>query len=294
LAQIQATLVVEKLRRAMPDQPFAIVPVRTQGDADQKSSLKILGGAGVFVKELEAALQRREIDLAVHSAKDLPSVLPDEFILAAVPQRDTVEDVLISSLGATLEQLPAGARLATGSPRRRALVLSQRPDLNLVDIRGNVDTRLRKLHEGQFEALILARAALIRLGLENEITEILSPKLFVPAPGQGVLAIESRSGDSFMLDVAAKIDSSRDRACLMAERRFLAVLEAGCSTPIGAWARWEMGQLTMDAVILDLEGRKALRASGQTSRSEEAEILGENLAQELLSCGAEELIHRGD
>lgn len=293
LAQIQAALVVEKMRRAAPDQAFAMVPVRTQGDTDQKSSLRYLGGTGVFVKELEAALQRGEIDLAIHSAKDLPSATPDEFILAAVPRRDAVEDVLISASSRTLKQLPAGARLATGSPRRCALILFQRPDLNLIDIRGNVDTRLRKLRDGQFDALILARAGLMRLGLENEITEILPPEVFVPAAGQGALAIECRSNDSPAIQIAGKIDSALDHACLTAERSLLAALGAGCSIPVGAWARWEDGRLIMNAVILDVEGRSALRATGGVDRPVEADALGQTLARDLLAQGAKEIM-RGE
>jgi len=293
LAKIQAASVAEKLRQAVPEQAFTMVAVHTQGDIDQKSTLGELGGTGVFVKELEAALQRGEIDLAVHSAKDMPSALPDEFILAAVPRRDAVEDVLISPSGRTLKRLPAGARLATGSPRRRALVLSQRPDLNLVDIRGNVDTRLQKLHAGQFDALILARAGLMRLGLEDVITEILPPEVFVPAAGQGTLAIECRSNDSPAIQIAGKIDSARDHACLMAERSLLAALGAGCSIPVGAWARWEDGRLIMDAVILDAEGRSALRATGCVDHAAEAAALGQTLAQDLLAQGAMEIM-RGE
>ena len=293
LAQIQAALVVEKLRRAAPDQAFTVVPVRTQGDTDQKSSLRDLGGTGVFVKELEAALQHGEIDLAVHSAKDLPAVLSADFTLAAVPLRSQVEDVLVSRCGKGLRDLPPAAKIATGSPRRRALVLSQRPDFNLVDIRGNVDTRMRKLREGQFDALILARAGMERLGLAGEITEMLPPQIFVPAPGQGALAIECRSNDSFSIQLTRHIDSAPDHACLMAERSLLAVLGAGCSIPVGAWARWEDGRLTMNAVILDAEGRSALRATGSVDHPAKADALGQTLAQDLLAQGAMEIM-RGE
>jgi len=294
LSVTQAGSVIKMLQNAAPEFAFELITIKTAGDVDQGTSMTAMGGQGVFVKELEAALSRGEIDLAVHSAKDLPSNMLKGFVLAAVPERAPAEDALISSQGWGLKDLPIGAKLATGSPRRRALVKTFRPDIQLVDIRGNVDTRLRKLRDGEFEAIILARAGLIRLGLDDHIAEVLPPEDFTPAPGQGALVLEARAGDGEIIEIASRVDSHRDHACLRAERSLLAALQAGCSIPVGGWARWNRDSLRMDAVVLDTDGRTALRSSGKVSSAEEAEELGKTLAQDLIARGARELFSHGN
>ena len=250
-----------------------------------------MGGGGVFVKELETALLEGEIDLAVHSAKDLPARLANDFILAAVPERAMVEDVFISRKWDNLEGLPPGATVATGSPRRRAMVKMIRPDLQIIDVRGNIDTRLRKLDDGDFDALILAGAGIMRLGLSEHITQVLPPNRFIPAPGQGALAVEilsERKND--VGEIAAGIDSSIGHACLLSERRFLETLGAGCSVPVGGWARMVEGKIRLDAVVFDLEGGHSLHAGVEVYSIEKARELGETAAMELLNKGAGELL----
>jgi hydroxymethylbilane synthase len=281
---------MDLLQTAEPDRKFTLQAIRTEGDIKRSASLMEIGGRGVFVKELESALQEKAVDIAVHSAKDLPSSLPDGLTLAAVPQRGPVEDVLVSIYHLTLPELPPRLTVATGSPRRKALVRMFRPDLKVVEIRGNVDTRLRKLKECLFDAIILARAGLARLGLERHICQILPPDEFVPAPGQGALVLEVREEDTEVMRVVAKINSARDFACLKAERSLLQRLNAGCSVPVGAWARWSEDGLILNAVVLEPEGRRAIRSSGMTTELQDALELGEKVAEDLLVQGAGELI----
>ena len=290
LSIAQANSVLEILRSAAPEGSFTLEIIKTKGDIDQRSSLAAAGGTGIFVKELESALSRGDIDLAVHSAKDMPSKLPEGFVIAAVSERGPVEDAFISVNGLGLKDQLPGARIATGSPRRRALVRLFKSDVKLVDVRGNVDTRLRKLKQGQFDALILALAGLQRLGLQYHVTQIFPPEEFLPAPGQGALALEARADDKAIIEIAAKIDSKPDHAALTAERGFLAELRVGCSIPVGAWARWEKGKLRMDAAVIDDEGRKQLKAAATVATPDEAEDLGRILARDLLEQGAAELL----
>lgn len=293
LAVAQAGAVIEKLRGVAAEYDFELVTIKTSGDRDQRSSLSEMGGRGAFVKELETALADGRIDMAVHSAKDLPSTLPEGFILAAVPERAAVEDVLISATGAGLTELLPGARLATGSPRRKALAKAYVPHIEIVPVRGNVDTRLRKLREGQFEAIILARAGLVRLGLDYHIVQVLSPEDFVPAPGQGALAVEVRADNDGILDMAQRIDSPQNHAAVRAERSLLAALQAGCSVPVGGWARQRGGKLRMDAVVLGVDGHPVYRSTGEVNRVEDAEELGRLVAEDLLRKGAKELLENG-
>ncbi len=293
LSLAQTREVIELLSAAASDYRFELVIITTTGDLDKNSSLASIGGTGVFVKELEAALSRGEIDLAVHSAKDLPAILPDGFSIAAVPDRAPVEDVLISKDGQPLRELPQGARIATGSPRRIALARMVRPDLRFVEVRGNVDTRLRKLDEGQFDAIILARAGLVRLNLEHRITQILSPDEFLPAPGQGALAVECRMDDETVMNIAGKINSEQASATLKAERSMLGALKAGCSVPVGGRATIEAdGRLKLDAIVLDHQGGNAIRVSIEAETIKRAESLGKAVAEKLIMRGAVELLSK--
>jgi len=291
LSLAQANWVLDKLTEAHLDKQFQLKVIKTGGDTDQKTPLTEIGGTGVFVKELERALRRGEIDFAVHSAKDLPAELEDEFKLSAVPQRASVEDALVSRNGVMLRNLPAGAKVATGSPRRRAQMRRIRWDLVLVDVRGNVDTRLRKLDEGQFDAIILARAGLERLGLGDYISEVLSIDSFLPTPGQGFLAVETLRDNSEATSVAANISSDELGAALAAERALLKGLQAGCSIPVGGWARWIDNKLIMDAVVLSLDGSREIRASMECSSISEASELGRKVAEKLIQKGAREILN---
>ncbi|TKJ36826.1 hydroxymethylbilane synthase [candidate division LCP-89 bacterium B3_LCP] len=293
LSLAQAGAVLEKLKAVSPEVQFELFPIKTQGDHDRQTPLAGFEGRGVFIKELESALSDGRIDIAVHSAKDMPSVLDEAYCIAAVPERAPVEDVLISKDNIELGSLPPGTKLATGSPRRRALVKMMAPAAEFVDVRGNIDTRLRKLHEGEFDAIILARAGLLRLGLEDHITQVLSPYEFIPASGQGALALEVRKDDNNIMEIARKIDSRMDHTALNAERVLLSTLQAGCSLPIGGWARWEDSSLKMDAVVLDIEGRNAIRSSGEVKSADDAEILGRRIAKNLISQGAKDLLRDG-
>ena len=278
------------MKSVAPDYTFSLEIIKTIGDIDQHSSLSSLGGTGIFVKEIEKRLTSGDIDMAVHSAKDLPSELSEQFCLAAIPKRGPVEDVLVSRLNKRLDQFSPGEKIATGSPRRRALVKSFNPQPTIVEVRGNVDTRLRKLADGEYDGIILAKAGLIRLGLEARITQILPPETFIPAAGQGALAVETCSDNEEIIDVVSKIDSKPDHQAVAAERRFLQTLRAGCSTPVGAWARWENRHLKMNTIILDPEGGRILRATDSIYEGNDVATLGEKLAEYLLSLGARELL----
>jgi hydroxymethylbilane synthase len=283
LALAQTQEVLEQLKACHPAVEFVTKVIRTSGDRGQIREI------GAFVKELEDALQRGEIDLAVHSLKDLPTQLPGGLVIAAVPRRADSRDVLISRDGLTLKALPQGARLGTGSPRRMAQLLALRGDLEIVSIRGNVDTRLRKLKAGEVDALVLAAAGLERLGLINRINELLSLETMLPAVGQGALAVEVRADDGFALELVKALDHPETRAAVTAERAFLQALGGGCRVPIAAHGRIENGELVLDGLVAGPDARKILkdRLSGSP---DEAETQGRELAERLLAAGAAELL----
>ncbi len=265
-----------------------MIHVSTQGDVSARP-LGAIGGQGVFTKELQRALLDDAIDLAVHSLKDLPTERVPGLRLAAVPERESTRDALICRAVDSFEALPPGARIGTGSIRRRAQLLHARPDLEILEIRGNVDTRLRKLDEEQYDAIVLAEAGLRRLGLARRITQILSPELMLSAVGQGALGIEAREGDAPALEILARLDDAPTHAAVLAERTLLSALRAGCLAPVGAWARVADGRLQLDAVVLSHDGRHRISVS-RAGRGEEAESLGAQAAADLLGQGAEQLI----
>jgi hydroxymethylbilane synthase len=265
-----------------------IVTIRTEGDRLAEARLAAVGGKGLFVREIEEALLRREVDIAVHSLKDLPAEPPAGLVLAAFPPREDPRDVLAARVPATLEDLKPGAVVGTSSPRRRALLLSLRPDLSIEPIRGNVDTRLRKLAGGGFDAIVLAAAGLRRLGLTPEHCRPLDPDTFVPAVGQGIVAIEARADDAGTLRRLQALDDAPTRPCALAERAYLARLGASCNTPMAAHARLDHGTLHMAAVVASEDGRQILRARASAPAAE-AERLGRELADTLLAQGAAEI-----
>ena len=263
-----------------------IVGVTTLGDVS-RAQLTQIGGTGVFVGALREALLAGEVDLAVHSLKDLPAAPAAGIALAAVPPRDDPRDALIARDGVKLADLPAGASIGTGSLRRAAQLLALRPDVRCVPIRGNAGTRLQKVTDGELDAVVLACAGLTRIGSAGAITQVLEPDEMLPAPGQGSLAVECRDGDLALAGLLAAISDAPSMAAALAERGLLQGLAAGCSAPVGGYAAGT-GPLLMRAVVLSADGRQALRVQG-TAPAPEADRLGHDLAAELLSLGAADL-----
>ena len=262
-----------------------IVVIRTEGDRRAEARLAAIGGKGLFVREIEQALLRREADVAVHSLKDLPAELPAGLTLPVFPEREDPRDVLVTREPATLDGLPHGAVIGTSSPRRRALLLALRPDVVVTPMRGNVDTRLGKLASGEWSAVVLASAGLRRLGLAPRHVTPLDPDVFVPAIGQGVLAVQARDDDVATLAALRPLDHAATRACALAERAFLARLGASCVTPMGAHARDVNGRVVMDAVVASEDGGRVLRDRAEGSAAD-AEVLGRRVADALLARGA--------
>lgn len=287
LARWQADWVAGELR-ALGCQVM-LVPLSTRGDQERAAPLGAIGGQGVFTKELQRALLDDEIDLAVHSLKDLPTDVVDGLDLAAVPPRASSADVLVARRARSLDELPRRAKVGTGSLRRRAQLWYVRPDLELLEIRGNVDTRLRKLGEGQYDALVLAQAGLERLGLTGQITQVLPDELMLPAVGQGALGIEIRSADTELRQTLAPLDAPYTRAAVTAERAMLAALRAGCLAPVGAKAEVLADELRLRGVVLSGDGERRLFAE-RCGPPHNASSLGCQLAEDLLLQGADELI----
>jgi hydroxymethylbilane synthase len=289
LALWQAQYVAEKLRPLAGRRGVEVVEIVTAGDAVREVPLAQIGGEGLFTKEIQRALLDGRVDVAVHSLKDLPTVPAAGLDLAAVPVRGPAGDAFVSRRHRHFSALPRGATLATSSPRRRAQVLFRRPDLRLVDIRGNVETRLRKLDDQELDALILAEAGLERLGLGDAITEVLDPAWMLPAVGQGALGLECRAGDQPTLDLLKHLDDPGTRSAVTAERSLLRALGGGCQVPVGAASEVAGGNLRLRGVVVQPDGRR--RVEGKVSGpSDAAEDLGRLLARDLLAQGAEELL----
>ena len=288
LAIAQSEWVASKLRKAYPDVEIEIVPIVTGGDRSQatETPLSSYSEKGIFAKEIEQALLADEIDLAVHSMKDLAATLPSGLVIAAVPQRVDVRDVLV---GVKLADLPSGARVGTGSARRRALLSQLRPDLQLLEIRGNIDTRIAKLKNGGYDSIVLAAAGLLRLGHASVIAEYMDPYSFVPDPGQGALAIQARDDDLSTLTLCEGLNDPAEFTCVRAERAFLRALGGGCTSPVGAWARLITGKTNGGSTGLAITGMRANNV-GQIVRStisgdsSEPEELGSRLA-DLVAAG---------
>lgn len=262
-----------------------IIIIKTTGDKLQQAPFAQIGGKGVFIKELEEALLEEAVDLAVHSVKDIPTEVPSRLCFPAVCRRADVRDCLVSANGTTLATLRRGARVGTSSLRRQSQLRHVRPDLDVREMRGNVDTRLRKVDSGEYEAVMLAKAGLDRLGLSGRITEIMEPESFLPAVGQGAIALEARLRDEDLGETLGVLDDPPTRQAIMAERALLAALEGGCQVPLGAWARVERGELVMDAVVCSADGRQQVRQRG-AANPERARELGQQVAQMLIDAGA--------
>jgi hydroxymethylbilane synthase len=297
LARWQADWVAGRLRALHPGLVVALVEIKTQGDRDRNTPLAAIGGQGLFTKEIQRALLVGDVEIAVHSLKDLPTDGPEALTLGAVPPREDMADALIAPIHRTLDALPAGARVGTGSLRRRAQLLFLRPDLNVVAIRGNVQTRLNQATGGTLDAVILAEAGLRRLGLELQITERLGPPRFLPAVGQGALGIECRADDAATRALLAPLDDPDTRRAVLAERRTLAELEGGCMIPMAAWGHAtadtdaDVGGLTLDAAVFDPDGRERVFAS-LTGPPDAPDDLGFRVALALRQQGADRLLGR--
>lgn len=291
LARTQSEGVARRLEE-LSGRAVQLVTVRTEGDRVQDRPLAELGGVGVFTRELDRALREGEVDIAVHSLKDLPTVAADGTVVAAVPEREDPRDVLIGPRDAgnvTLSSLPPGARVGTGSLRRRALALAYRPDLSVAGIRGNLDTRLGKVDAGDYDAVVVAAAGVRRLGWIDRIHEYMDPAAWLPAPGQGALAVVVRAEDSETLTRVRALDDATSRAATAAERAVMHALEAGCQLPVGARGLSYPGGIRLRAIVASPDGRRVVRAE-ETGTGDAPEALGERVAQRLLDRGADAIL----
>lgn len=291
LALTQARWVIGRLRERWPDLDVREKVIATRGDRVQDRPLAAIGEKGVFVREIEAALAAGEIDAAVHSLKDLPAALPRGFCLAAVPEGEDPRDCLVAPAFGCLDALPQCATVGTGSPRRQAQIRALRPDLRVRDIRGNVDTRLRKVREGDYDAAVLACAGLLRLGLGSAISQRFSPEEMTPAIGQGVLAIEARADDQTVIERLLPLDDAATRAGITAERALARELGAGCSVPLGAHARvtQDGSAIRLTAALCDPTGETIIRKEA-VGPAEDPDALGIAAARMLLDAGGAELL----
>jgi hydroxymethylbilane synthase len=291
LALWQAEHVAALLRRAHAGLEVELVPIVTQGDRIQDRTLATIGGKGLFIKELEVALEEQRADLAVHSMKDLPGDLPEGLTIAAVLERADARDALLTAKATRLDDLPRGARVGTSSLRRQAQLLAVRPDLHIETLRGNVDTRLRRLDGGEMDAIVLACAGLIRLGLESRITERLDPKISLPAVAQGVIGIECRSTDARTLKMVTVLNHQATRIVTDAERAFAHRLGGSCQSPIAAHAEIQGKRLILDGLVAEPDGSRLLRDTLSGSVDDPA-ALGGLLAEQILAAGAGALLER--
>lgn len=289
LALWQAEHIRARLQELHPDLTVELVKFVTQGDKILDTPLAKIGGKGLFVKELEAALLDGRADLAVHSMKDVPMALPEGLTLAVICEREDPLDAFVSNTFEKFADLPQGARVGTSSLRRKSQILKQRPDLQIIDLRGNVGTRLSKLDDGQYDAIILASAGLKRLGLENRIRHTIEPNVSLPAVGQGALGLECRADDQEVLALIQPLLHIETDVCVRAERAFNAYLEGGCQVPIAGYATLQDGKIHIEGRVGSPDGQTLLRAE-MTDEAHNAQQLGENLARNLLEQGAGDLL----
>ncbi len=289
LALWQAEHVAARLRAAHPGVDVVLLPMSTKGDQILDRSLAAIGGKGLFIKELEIALEERRADLAVHSMKDVPADLPAQFTIGAILERADPRDALVAPRAGTLEALPSGARVGTSSLRRRAQLLAARPDLRIEALRGNLNTRVRRLDEGSLDAIVLACAGLARLGWEQRIAARLPLEVSLPAVGQGAIGVECRADDTTILARLAALEHPPTRVAVDAERAFSRRLGGGCQSPVAAHATLDGGRLGLRGLVASTDGRRVLR-DGLSGTADAAAALGEALAQRMLAAGARELL----
>ena len=291
LALLQTELVVQRLRECYHDLEFHVKRIKTSGDRDRTTSLAEIGGQGIFTKELEEALLSGEIDMAVHSLKDMPTELSSEFKLAAVGMRIDARDAFLSRSGKPLSELPEGACVGTGSERRAVQLRVFRPDIQIRPLRGNIDTRLSKLYSGELEGIIVAAAAMLRMGWGDRITEYLPIELFLPSVGQGALAVEIRAFDQELSGLLSVVNDEPTWQSVQAERAFLSALGGGCRAPIAALGTVADNSLHLEGMVASSDGSRTLRAA-EDGAPADPEKIGKLLAEKLLSLGARELITR--
>lgn len=291
LALWQANWVRGALSERFPDLRVELLVVKTKGDKILDVALAKVGGKGLFVKEIEEALISGRIDLAVHSMKDMPAAIPEELCIGAVPKRENPLDVLITRNGGGLSALPEGARVGTSSLRRTAQLRGRRPDLEIRTLRGNLDTRLRKLAEGDLDAIVLAAAGMLRMGLAGQVSEYLCADVMLPAVGQGALCIEMRRGDPRVARLAAALDDPATRTVVAGERAFLKRLEGGCQVPIAAHGRLAGGVFSLTGLVAEVDGRTIIRQS-RSGAAAASQAVGVQLAEHLLALGAGEILDK--
>ena len=289
LALWQAHFVRYALAHLSPTTTIELKTIKTEGDRDTNAPVAQLSGKGVFIKEIEDALLSREVDIAVHSMKDVPTEIPDGLTIAAVCEREDVRDALLSRDGKKLAELPSGARIGTSSLRRQALLKHFRSDFDILTLRGNLNTRVRKLDEGLYDAIVLATAGLQRLGWSARITEMLSTEIALPAVAQGAVGVECRDSDRELVKLVGRLNHALTRAAVEAERGLLRELEGGCQVPIGAWAREVDGRFILEASVMSVDGKTCLRDQIE-GNSSEASQLGTTLARRLLEAGADKIL----
>jgi hydroxymethylbilane synthase len=292
LALWQSNLIKARLSELFPTLQIEIQIIKTLGDKVLDSPLSRIGDKGLFTKEIDHALLERAIDLAVHSAKDVPTILPPDLVIGAITEREDVRDVFIAHPAKNhrrFADLPRHAKIATGSLRRRCQLLQNRPDLEVIDLRGNLNTRLKKLEASDWAGMVLARAGVKRLGWEERISEVLPVEIMLPAVGQGALAIIVREHDDRVQDIVQKTHDESTAVAVRGERAFLRFLEGGCQVPIGTFGRLENGTFRLDALIGSLDGRRIVRGHIDGSPSE-SEALGVQLAKQLLERGGREIL----
>lgn len=289
LALWQANYVKDRLQQLYPDLTIELVPMVTKGDVILDSPLAKIGGKGLFVKELENALLNKEADIAVHSMKDVPMQFPEGLGLAVICQREDPRDAFVSHSYRTFAELPQGAVVGTSSLRRQCQLKALRPDLDIRSLRGNVGTRLSKLDNGDYDAIILASAGLIRLGLADRIASFIDVEQSLPAAGQGAVGIECRTDDMQVQALLAPLADAETTYCVRAERAMNNHLQGGCQVPIGGYAVLQQGQLYLRALVGNIDGSRIIRAEGK-SAVENAEVLGVKIAEQLLAQGADKIL----
>jgi hydroxymethylbilane synthase len=291
LALWQANWVKDAIGRRFPDRSVELSVIKTKGDKILDVPLAKVGGKGLFVKEIEEALLDGRIDLAVHSMKDMPAEIPAGLCIGAVPQREEPRDVLVTSNNQSFDQLRKGARIGTSSLRRSAQLLFLRPDLSIIPLRGNLDTRLQKLHTESLDAIVLAAAGIRRLGLADRITQVLDEDLMLPAVGQGALCIETRAQDTRIEQVVGVLDNPDTRQVVLGERAFLNRLGGGCQVPIAGHGHIDSQAFTLTGLVCDIDGTHRIKQT-RTGPLDQSEQIGQNLAEALLAEGAGEILER--
>ena len=288
LARWQTNFIIESLQKAWPELTCKEVVITTKGDKVLDRPLPEIGGKGLFTQELEDELLARNVDAAVHSLKDLPVENSEGLQVGLIPQRVDPRDVLVSAKNYTLETLPKGAVVGTSSLRRQAQLLAQRPDLRIKDIRGNVDTRIRKVAEGEYDAVVLAAAGITRLGLEENISQWLPTEIMLPAPGQAALGVQCRADDETTLELLQALSDPPTQKAVTAERAFLEALGGGCSLPVGALAQVDGDDISIEGIVISTDGKKVIRVSDHDS---DPHSLGKKLAKQAFSMGAAEVLN---